>query len=282
MRTPYSFSILRYIHDPVTQEFVNIGVAVYSHEARFLRAICTTHYARITQLFTRIDGNRFRQLTRYIQEQVNAVGETLPGELPFEPGRAIEQLLARVLPPDDSSVQFSSPAGVGLSSDLDKTLAELFDRYVERYAARPGDTRRDNEDVWRVFREPLEKRHVTPHLSPKRIVAPSYDYEFQRAWKNEIWHVYEPVSFDMVDAGSILDKANRWVGRAASLNDSSERFKIHLLLGEPQDNLLQSTFVKAQNILNKMPGQKEFVRESDAELFAEELEREVHAHQHKS
>jgi hypothetical protein len=144
---------------------------------------------------------------------------------------------------------------------------------------RPGVDRRDDEDVWKVFREPLEKRHLTSHLTPKRIVASSYDYEFERSWKNEIWHVCEPVSFDMVDAGSILDKANRWVGRATSLNDSSEQFKIHMLLGEPQDDRLQNTFVKAQNILNKMPGQKEFIRESEAEAFADELAREVHAHE---
>ena len=30
MKVAYSFSVLRYIHDPVTQEFVNIGVAVFS------------------------------------------------------------------------------------------------------------------------------------------------------------------------------------------------------------------------------------------------------------
>ena len=280
MRTPYSFSVLRYIHDPVTQEFVNIGVALYSRESGCLRAMCTTHYGRITQLFTKIDGNRFRQLTRYIEEQVDAIGKRLAGELPFEPGRTIEHLLGRVLPPDDSSIQFSSPPGIGLSSDLEKTLAELFDRYVQRYVTRQDATRRNDEDIWRVFRTPLEVRNVTSHLSPKRIVASNYDYEFGRAWKNEIWHVYEPVSFDMVDPGSILDKANRWVGRATSLNDSSDRFKIHMLLGEPQDDRLQSTFVKAQNIMNNMPGQPEFIREGEAESFADELARKVHALEH--
>jgi hypothetical protein len=84
----------------------------------------------------------------------------------------------------------------------------------------------------------------------------------------QIWHLYEPVSFDLESGGSILDKANRWVGRATSLNDSPEQFKIHLLLGEPEDSRLQSTFVKAQNILMKMPGKKDFVRESEAETFA--------------
>ncbi len=278
MRTPYSFSVLRYIHDPVTQEFVNIGVAVYCQQAGFLRAICTTNYGRIRVTFTKIDGNRFRQLTRYIQEQVNAVGENLAGELPFETGKTIEQLLARVLPPDDSTIQFSKPAGVGIAHDLEKTLNELFDRYVQQYITPSDASRRRDEDVWKVFKGPLEKRHLTEYLKPKRIVASSYDYEFDQAWKNEVWHVYEPVSFDMVDAGSILDKANRWVGRATSLNDSSENFKIHMLLGEPQDERLQSTFIKAQNILNKMPGQIEFIGERDAEAFAEKLESEVKAH----
>lgn len=278
MRTPYSFSVLRYVHDAVTQEFINIGVAVYSREAGFLRAICTTHYARITRTFTKVDGNRFRQLTCYIQEQVSAIGESLPAELPFEPGRAIEQLLARVLPPDDSSVQFS-PAGTGLSRDLEKTAEELFERYVERYALTGDSHRRDEEDVWRHFREPLERHHVTAHLAPKRIVAPDYEYEFQRAWKNLVWHVYEPVSFDMADGSSIVEKANRWVGRATSLKDSSDQFKIHLLLGEPQDSGLRGSYVKAQNILRKMPGQYELIRESEAEAFAEKLEREVQVHE---
>ena len=277
MRKPYSFSVLRYVHDPVTQEFINIGVAVYSREAGFMRAVCTTHYARITRMFTKIDGNRFRQLTRYIQEQVSAIGEGLPSELPFETGGSIDQLLARVLPPDDSSVQFSRP-GVGLSHDLEKATAELFERYVERYSLTNESSRRDDEDIWRTFRGPLEQRHITAHLVPKRIVAPNYDYEFQRAWKNGIWHVYEPVSFDMVDGGAIVDKANRWVGRATSLNDSSEQFELHLLLGEPQDSRLEGQFLKAQNILRKMPGKCELIRESEADAFAAEFEREIQQH----
>lgn len=278
MRTPYSFSILRYVHDPVTQEFINIGVAVYARECGFLRATCTTYYARITRVFAKIDGNRFRQLTRYIQDQVNAIGESLPSELPFESGQTIEQLLARVLPRDDSSIQFS-PAGAGLSRDLEATVAELFERYVERYAAAGDASRRDDEDVWRTFRESLDRRNVAAQLEPKRIVAPDYEYEFQRAWKNGLWNVYEPVSFDMVDAGAMVEKANRWVGRATSLNDSAEQFKIHLLLGEPQDSRLQSTFVKAQNILRKMPGRCELITESEAEDFADEIEQEVRRHE---
>lgn len=277
MKVGYSYSILRYVHDAVTQEFINIGVAVYSPEAKFFDAICTTSYRRISNVFERIDGNRFREVARYIEHRIGQMGSEYKSSLPFEPSVAMEHLLAKVLPPDDSAIQFSKP-GVGLSADLERTLKELFERHVERYVLSGEQSRRTDEDVWRVFREPLDRANVTPSLRPKRIVAPSYEYEFERSWKNEVWHAFEPISFDMVEAGSMLEKANRWVGRATSLLDSAEEFRIHVLLGEPQDERLKPTFIKAQNILNKMPVKKEFVREAEAEAFAEELARQIQQH----
>jgi hypothetical protein len=183
----------------------------------------------------------------------------------------------KVLPRDDSSLQFS-PAGVGLSSDLENTLGELFERYVEQYSRVGESDRRTDEEVWKVYREPLERRDIASKLLPKKIIAPNYEYEFQHSWKNQSWHVCEPVSFDLVEAPSILDKANRWVGRAISLSESKEDFKIHVLLGEPQDEKLRSTFIKAQNILHKMPEVNEFVRESDAEQFADHLKTQMNHH----
>ncbi|MGA2850123.1 MAG: DUF3037 domain-containing protein [Terracidiphilus sp.] len=277
MRVGYSFCVLRYVHDPTAQEFVNIGVAIFSADARYLQAICTMNYGRITQVFQKIDGPRFRQISRYIQDQICAAGQLRESGLPFESSQNIEQVLAKILPHDDSAIQFSR-AGVGLSGNLDQTLQQLYRRHVEHYTSHNEAPSRTDEEVWRTFREPLDRAQVTPWLSPKRIVASNYEYEFERSWKNEIWHVIEPVSFDMVEAGSMLDKANRWVGRATSLQDSSDSFRIHLLLGEPTDTRLKETFVKAENILNKMPGKKEFVRESEADAFAEELAREVAKH----
>jgi hypothetical protein len=275
-KTPYSFSVLRYVHDPVSQEFANIGVAVFSGHARYVDAICATNYGRISKIFGGIDGDRFRQATRYIQEQVQRIGRELSDSLFFEPTTTIETLLSRVLPPDDSAFQFS-PAGVGVSGDLNETLRELFSRFVDKYSS-PELVRRDEEEVWRVYREPLDRRHLTPYLRPKKIIAPNYEYEFRHSWKNEVHHLYEPVSFDLVESSSILDKANRWVGRAVSLADSKEKFRLHLLLGEPQGSSLKSTFTKARNILNKMPGNPEQIMESEAEGFAEDLAREIRAH----
>jgi hypothetical protein len=39
MKVRLYFSALPYVHDPVTQEFVNIGVAAFSRDARYFRAL---------------------------------------------------------------------------------------------------------------------------------------------------------------------------------------------------------------------------------------------------
>ncbi len=271
---PYSFSVLRYVHDGVTNEFVNVGVALYSGDATYLKAKCTIQYGRITQLFDRIDGDRFKQLVRHIEDEVIRVGERIKQRaLPFaELGTTIEALLRQVLPPDDSAMQFS-PAGFGVSADLERTLAELYERYVERYTGQQDVPSRSDDEVWRVFREQLDKRNV--RLAPKRIIAPDYEYEFRAAWKNDVWHVYEPVSFDLVKPNSLVDKANHWLGRSASLSESTEPFRLHLLVGAPQDPRLEPAFAKARNILRKMNGNPELIMETEAQKFAAELECEI-------
>ena len=273
--TPYAFSVLRYIHDPVSAEFINIGVALYSPDARFFSAICSPNYGRISQMFGPINGEHFRQISRYIQTEIEIIGDKLTSKNSLtDSGLDIQSLLAQVLPADDSSIQFSAPAG-GLTSNPEQTLLDLFNRYVEKYTRRPQYPTRADEDVWRAFRKALEQRRITQYLKPKQIQAPNYEYEFKRAWKNGAWHLYEPVSFDLQESGSIREKANNWVGKVTNLIKSSERFKLFLLLGAPSDEKLRKAFSQAENILREMPGDKELVREDQADDFAEHLKTEI-------
>lgn len=173
--------------------------------------------------------------------------------------QSVMEIARSILPPDDSSLQWSE-AGGGITDDPSTTLEGLYDRMVQRCEERAKLPSRDDDEVWRPFKKELESRHVLAHLRPKRIVAKDDDYEFQHARENNLWHLYEPMSFDLLQAYSIVDKANRWLGRTINLKESPERFKLYLLLGEPRDERLMSAFVKAKNILNKIPVDKDFRR----------------------
>jgi hypothetical protein len=265
------------VHDAATREFVNIGVALYASKGSFLKARCTTRYGRAAALFGQnVDGKAFRRLTRFVEREINRLGEKLGSDLPLA-GDHIAMVLDRVLPRDDSAIQFSQ-AGAGLSGDLDRTLSELYERFVERYEKHERE-RRTEEDVWRVFRDPLARKNVIQHLQPKKVIAPSIEYEFQHTWKNTRWHALEPISFDLVDPQYISEKAARWVGRMTGLHEAREKLELHFLLGAPQEVSLQEAFAKAQNLMHKMPGKHAFYQESEAEALAQQLSEEILEHQ---
>jgi hypothetical protein len=90
------------------------------------------------------------------------------------------------------------------------------------------------------------------------------------------------VSFDLLESDSIVEKAHRWLGQITSVRDSEEPFKLYMLLGEPQSAKLRSAFSKAQNILNKMPGEKEFFREDQSAAFAQEVAGQIQQHEEQA
>lgn len=278
MKIPYSFSVLRYIHDIVSGEFINVGVVLYAPKARFLSAICTSRYGRMSKMFSGIDGDHFKQIGRYIQARLDEEGERLVTELPFDKlPVSVLDFASRTLPVDDSSLQFS-PEGYGVTENLQATLEQIYSRYVERYYEKAERPSRSDEDVWKVYKRPLEEKRILANLKPHQIIGNNYDYEFKYGWKNERWHMHEPVSFDLQEASSITDKANSWLGRITSLVDGGEPFKLTVLVGTPQDERLKSAFIKAQNILHHMPCDHDFIKEDEAEDFAESLKKEIEAH----
>jgi hypothetical protein len=278
MKTPYTYTVLRYVHDASTGEFINVGVALLAPEERYASAICRTTYGRLTKTFPGMDGEVFKKLMRHIQSRLDELGERIGGELPLDAlPKTVLDLAHQVLPADDSSLQWSPP-GSGLTPNPSLTLEALFDRMVATYDTRPMQENRSDDDVWRKYRRALEPRRIIRHLQPKQIAVEDDQIEFRYACKNGVWHCLEPISFDLTVAESIQDKAHRWLGQITSVKDSAEQFKLYLLLGEPQHEELRPAFERAVSILGKLPVDKQIVRENQAESFSEKFAQEMQPH----
>ncbi|MCK5242182.1 DUF3037 domain-containing protein [bacterium] len=134
MKTAYSFSILRYIHDIVTGKFINIGVVLYAPQVRYLSAICSPKCARLKNMFLTVDSAHYRRMMKYIQAKLEEEGQRLNSELPLEKlPEHVTEFASRILPVDDSSFQFS-PEGYGLTEQPQETLEMLYNRYIEKYS----------------------------------------------------------------------------------------------------------------------------------------------------
>lgn len=274
MKVPYTFTILRYVHDTASGEFVNVGVALYAPGAKFAGARCRTTYGRLTKTFPGLDGEAFKSLMRRINHRFEEIAAEVANELPLKGSpTAIMELAWSVLPADDSSLQWSPPGG-GVTEDLSTTLTQIYNRMVERYEDSALRPRRSDEEVWTRFKRDLEIRNIAVHLQSKKITVPDDEVEFEHAYKNGVWHCLKPISFDL-SADGITEKAHRWLGQLTSVQSATDRFKVYFLVGEPQQSDLKSTMAKALSILQKIPGDKEIVLEKDATAFSERFARSV-------
>jgi hypothetical protein len=275
-KTSYTFTVLRYVHDIVSGEFVNVGVVLFAPESRYLGIACTTTYGRISKFFGDIEGDHLIRLLRHVEAGIEDISSQLGDQLPFNnlTTKIATDWIATVLPRDDSSLQFSPAAG-GLTENPQAALEELYKRYVEQYSQKALRSSRSDEEIWPIFRKSLAEKNVLAYLKPKKIVAKDYEHEFPYSWKNGVWNTCEAASFDLEKPDAIVEKANRWVGRAVSLADSLDEFKLYLLVGKPSSEKLLESFRRATNILNKMSCSHQIILEDQAQDFAEMVKKQV-------
>ena len=279
--TPYTYTVLRYVHDITTGEFVNVGVALYAPERRYVSALCRSTYGRLNKVFPGINAEHFKALMRHIQFQFERLGDEIANELPLKTASSVLELAHGILPRDDSALQWS-PAGAGRTDDPASTLERLFERMVMRYEDKPSKEGRSEDDVWRHFKRNLETRQLLHYFEPKMVSVPDDEYEFQHAWKNGVWHCLEPLSFDLTTPSGIKDKAHRWLGTMTSIRQTSDELHLYVLIGQPQGDKLSTAFENALSILRKAPVRSTIYLEQEADALADKIAAEVEEHHSSS
>ncbi|WP_321840982.1 DUF3037 domain-containing protein [Paraburkholderia bannensis] len=266
-RTAYSYAVLRYVHDIATGEFVNVGVVVMSGRAGYLRFALRNTAGRITDIFPDLKPNLFRRTLRTVSKRCEDVARAWLTPLDLNQRElSLEKLLLTILPKDDSALVWGA-IGSGLSKDLEATSNVLYERYVGKYDRRRHKTGRTDEDVWRAVKKSLEDRRVLGFFEQKTIHGKNDDLEFDLAWKNGLWHCIEPLSLDLNAPDSIRDKAHKCVGEIVGVSDTTDEFKVYLVVGKPSDSSLNTAYEKALGILKNVPHVEVYAEEDKDSLF---------------
>lgn len=267
--SPYTYTVLRYVHDTSTGEFVNVGVALHCGDRRFVGAMCKTSATRLGKIFPGINASHIKQLMRHVQTRFDAIGDELSRALTLESASSVLQIARKVVPADDSSLQWS-PVGAGKTKDPAETLEKLYERMVARYDTEHTKAKQTDDDVWRHFKLNLESRQIIQHLAPATIAVQDDEIEFRHTLRNGALHCLEPLSFDLSSPETIKEKAHRWLGRITSVANASEDFKVYFLVGQPTDKELAPAYETALKILSKTPNTQIFA-EDEAKALAERL-----------
>jgi hypothetical protein len=276
----YNFTLLRYVHDVASGEFVNMGIVLFAPDGQFLKAMVRKSYGRLTHFFPGADGEHIKRTVSAVESRINLIsGDLKQAKLAFAAAESRDALTyaTRVLPNDDSALQWSEIQG-GLTDDPAKTVNRLFDRFVKRYDVKPTHERRSDDQVWREFSKRLEVRRLLDCVQEHDISSPVETVHFKHALKNGRWHVLEPISFDLMSGDYIKRKAKELLGQLSVLKDSARSdFKVYMLVGEPKQGDVQRDYETALRYLKQVPVEHEIYTESDAESFATEIQK-VMAH----
>jgi hypothetical protein len=276
---PYTYTILRYVHDPRAGEALNVGVVLHVAAERKLLARLRSTFGRVKAAFPDLDGEAFKQALREVERGIERVAREMEkGGLLAAAGDAAA-FARRGMPEDDSALQWS-PVGSGLTADAKATLERLYDRFVQRHDDRVR-RRRDDEDIWRPVRERLDARGISVPFEEKTFAGEVDAITFRHAWKNGQWHAYEGVSLDLASQDSIMEKARRWVGHLTTVKEGlAEPLKLHLVIGAPQEPGLGEAYRRALLIMRKAPLGPEVVEEDAIDDLVSRIEDEVRVHAH--
>jgi Protein of unknown function (DUF3037) len=275
----YSFCFLRYIHEPLSGEFANVGVLLWSPDSKFLGFRASRKFSRLSHFFHGYQQKDHRQLISRIETQFRKLSEELarsPMELLFEevPDSA-RDLAIKVIPHDDAALQWSLSGG-GLTESPQAELDTLFHEAIARHYDAVEDARRDDSLIYKeIYSRAFESPVVRPHVSTHEVKTKLASHVFPQAWKNGVWNVYQPISFDLKLAENIRNKAHRWESLARFLAQASEKPKIHFLLGAPSGEQ-RMEYGNAKDVL-RSAGDVILIEEDEASDFARDLEGRIAA-----
>ncbi|GAA4494629.1 DUF3037 domain-containing protein [Gluconacetobacter tumulicola] len=276
----YSYVTLRYCHDSVTREFVNIGVVVFSSEGKFLKGRYTDRIQRVTALFPNIDRDNLRHIIRSVKSATNNIIKM--GEFCdlFSGIHNAETVARRIIINDDSALRWSPLAG-GISTDLEETTEHLFERFVTRYQENIQKHRRTDHEVFTNILSKLNSRNISNKFKEKTIRTKTDEIDFKLAWKNGKWHCLQPLSFDLSDGDHIRDKARKWTGHLLAVSESSDEFTPYFVVAKPNSSHLQKEFDHALSILKKSPVPSEIILEEESDLFISKMAEDIFSHEKK-
>ncbi|MBI4747066.1 MAG: DUF3037 domain-containing protein [Acidobacteria bacterium] len=273
----YTYSIIRYVHDPAVGESLNIGVILWAPSVRFLDVKFEHRYHRLSKTFIEFDGEHYKATLCQFEQALERVKDQLRCQRMglFEIHNVptnLTGIVSQIWPDEGLSFQFGQ-SWSGITSDPQSALNEIFERMVASQCPITKAETRTDEDVWITYNRSLTNLNLHKRLSSYTLTTDDITLRYNHAFKNERWHLLEPVSMDYTTASRIQTKATHLLGDATAIEGHPEIGTLYLLLGQPREAKHWPAYIKAKNLLHKkIPLDHKLIEENEADDFAKYLQ----------
>lgn len=269
----FQYQIVRYLHDRVTSEFVNVGIIVYQPESNFLSGKFVSKYSRISQFFLDINGQHLINSLKGFNRQLEITKEQLNSL--FNNYSSLDEITNSILPKDDSSLYCTEVLfGVDISPKI--ALEDLFDRVVNKYIHETDKEHYDDKEVWtKIYKKYFDVNKITDKLTSHTIKTNNDEINFDKAWKNGVWNCYQTLSFDLKANDSIKNKVYKWSGIVNEIRRSKQEMNLFFLTLNPNKDEKIIHFINntLESSDNKM--KIKVIDETHAENFVTDVKNQI-------
>lgn len=275
---PYQFVIIRYVHNLSTEEFVNIGILLWSPRERQMSYLVSERYSRLSNFFEGFNGNHYRSMIRQLKSYLRSVqrNERLLREV-----NTIGDVAESAFSKGPSCFQWSEAMG-GVAEDLPIRLRAIFANIVDRHYEKRNRVRRDESDIYRDMHRQLIHALRRGDLIEKletdvKVEGEHFDHKFKIGWQNGTRQFLEPISFDYTQGVDLIEKAYVWSGRLQDLSKHAN-FRMTGVVAPPTNEHLLRYYGEAIKILQESPNIRTIVEEDEFDTFLPEIKDELAAH----
>jgi hypothetical protein len=259
----YSFVPVRYVHDALTGEALNVGIVLYSPDNGYLRSrLVTDRTKRFAEAFRGFDSRFHRfalsDLQRgllFLREREYGPETTILGPRPDD----VAAIMKRVWPDRGSRYTFGESSH-GVSENLNETLEILFERFVESQMPEVfSDEREKDERVWKRIESPLRRKVPLYRMQPHKVETTYGSVVLKHTYRNGKLNIFQPLSFDLSDNEAISRKASTWFGNAHQFAKTETIGSVVYIVGAPRAESKMQAFERAVAFLREAEKPKVFL-----------------------
>jgi len=231
VKAPCEALILQYVHDVRSRERLNFGILLVCPQKRFVSFRGLERFGRIKAAFPAVNTTSLKDFCRGLHKLI-AAQKNDQLCIDWEQERGAVAMFRKLIVPSDSAIE-ASDVLKGVTASPEQTLQWLYSEYVPQ---EPIKTRpREDGDVWTDFAKKLHSKNanILGKFITRRIEATHYEHTFKYVYKNGVYNIIQPLSFDLSEPDGIREKAVSWAGKinALELNKSTDS-RLMLLIGD--------------------------------------------------
>lgn len=274
----YTYCILKYKHSPFLDESVNIGVLIYFGSSKTFSFTYSKNLSRVKSIYNNVPERTIKEYLKRINDKLSRFHYDKGDLFPLNDTNLKEFLHLNILPIDAGVLQFSGFRTDILEFDEELYKNILLEQYFIEDIKAPSYKQPDAIIISNLFKElknaGLEKvanKHRYVKNYPYKAETGTFNFDF--AWKNGVWNLVKPISFDVKDPDYIIQKARHNLGELVDLEGQIDNklYKCNIIIGKPKAKSHFKNYDKAREILDKVSKSVKIVDESNLKQYSQEV-----------